>query len=69
VSKRGDHLFSHWRPKQLEPDCAELTSSIYVSIGCKSSGQPVVDHFNCEHDDYNAEDSGVFTQVINQVIN
>jgi hypothetical protein len=28
VSKRGDHHFSQWRPKQLEPDCAELTSSI-----------------------------------------
>jgi hypothetical protein len=33
VSKHGDHLFSHWCPKQLEPDYVELTSSIHVFIG------------------------------------
>jgi hypothetical protein len=26
--KRDDRLFSHWRSKQIEPDYAELTSSI-----------------------------------------
>src|SRR4030095_15580824 len=43
-SKRGDHLFSHWRPKQLESDCAELTSNINVATQSKTRNEHKQQH-------------------------